>query len=400
MALRGRLVTAVVVSLALLLAQGEANVETVTVSKKVISSSVDSTATKRETEAIKSKLEKAESHVRELIRQLDSFTLDASNAKAEIHSSLMETWQNVEHLARDRCGSEIEIIRVAQRKAESRVAELEDEARLSAKQLEDLNLRISKASNSESTLKAEITTERGRREEVESEVRELRDKLHWVSAVANETKAYELVAERLQSLRVVVSERSHLTQRIYQLLQDHNNGFDDWRSEIEALAQLVRDASDGYQVGSAGSNEAQLKRIDELEKRLREAHRARDDAITERNALRASYDKLHASKVTSARYTTDRLVYDSHQGTSVVGVFTACVMTLLCGIVVLLFCGWGAGPRSMADGTPANTPVPGKYMGIGRTPERKIPSGLEHTHTSAITAADISGQRNSTPRRF
>jgi hypothetical protein len=100
---------------------------------------------RKETEFIKAKLEGAEDRVRELVAKLDSFSVDASLAKAEIHSSFIETWQNVELLARDRCGAEVHSIRLSQQNAEAQVERLQGEIRLAAQQLEELKVQLSKA---------------------------------------------------------------------------------------------------------------------------------------------------------------------------------------------------------------------------------------------------------------
>jgi hypothetical protein len=385
----------------------------------------DVTDTVREKEAIKSKLEGTEARVRELLADLETFSTHATNAKAEIHSSLLDTWKNVELLARDRCGSELESIRISQRKAEAKVAELQDELRSRGQEAEALKLTVSKTSNSESAFKSELSAERSRREAVEAEVHELRDKLHWASATANETRSYDLVADRLEALLLVVTERSQMLQRVMMMVTDHHAGYEDWRVELTTLGDMVRDANRGFSgdLKSAASDALQ-RRVSDLERRLRDAQQARDDAVRERAAVTTSFDKLRSTSKMSpatASFAGDRVVYHTRDGVGIVGVLTACVMTLLCGGVLLLFCGWGGigggggggggsggggigeggggGGGGGGAGSPYDTAASGRKSN-GYTPDRldKPTGGLHHAQTSPMTYG--SGQRQSTPRRY
>lgn len=372
-----------------------------------------SSDTSREKEAIKSKLEGTEARVRDLLADLETFSSTASKAKAEIHSSLLETWKNVERLAMDRCGTELESIRISQRKAEAKAAELQDEARIAAQEMESFKLSLNRASNQEAQFKNELSTERTRRESIEAEVFELRDKLHWASASANETRSYDLVAERLEALLLVVTERSQMLQRAMQLVTDHHDGFEDWRSELATLGSLVRDANQGFARGSdvhSAASEALQRQVSDLQRRLKDSEKARSDAVAERNSARISFDKLRSSSKQTTTVSGDRIIYHTRDGYGVVGVISACVTTLLCGALLLLFCGWG--PSAGAGG--AGGTVGGGGGGGGQSPQYesvrkangytpdKPSSGLRHAQTSPVTfvAGPGSGTRQSTPRRY
>lgn len=386
--------------------------------KVVSSSSVTSEDTAREKQAIKSKLEGTEARVRELLADLETFSTHAAAAKSEIHTSLLDTWKNVELLARDRCGSELDSIRASQRKAEAAAADLQDELRLVERRAEELTLQLKKSSGKEVGVKTELSAERTRRETVEAEVHELRDKLHWASATANETRAYDTVATRLEALLLVVTERGALLQRVLALVADHHAGYEDWRAELATLGDLVRDADKGLAGDrDAAAASAAGRRISDLERRLADTQKARSDAVAEKKKLLAQVDRLRAaagggvsgvsssasSGMRAALLHGERVVYQNREGVGIVGVLTACVMTLLCGAVLLLFCGWGAGGGGggvpvapAAVGSPY--PAPGSARkGNAFTPDK--PSGhTSHLQSSPVTYG--SGQRQSTPRRY
>jgi outer membrane murein-binding lipoprotein Lpp len=399
-----RTTTVLALTMVLLAPACVAVADEMTITRTIASSEVSDT--KRETDAIKSKLESAESRVRELISKLDTFSNDASAAKAEIHASLLDTWANVELLARDRCGSELESIRISQRKAEARAAELQDELRAVELQTEELKVSLAKSGNNEVAFKFELSAERSRRESVEAEVHELRDKLHWASATSNETRAYDLVSERLESLLLVVSERSQILQRVIQMVTDHHAGYEDWRKEIDTLAHLVRDADRSFSGDfQSAASEALQRRVSDLERRLKDSQRARDDAISDRNAIRKSYDKLRATKsMVTSGIGHERIVYERRDGMSFVGVFTACVMTLLCGAVLLLFCGWGSRGGGAAalenSGSGSAVKAPSDYQ---QSPAHNFSprAGLQSSPMTYVTGGG-SGQRNgsTTPRRY
>lgn len=370
----------------------------------------------KEKELIKSRLEGTEARVRSLLADLETFSSTASKAKAEIHTSLLETWTNVEHLARDRCGTELETVRTTQRKAEARVADLQDELRQAAHETENLKLSISKSSNTETHFKTELGAERSRREEVEAEVHELRDKLHWASATANETQTYDLVAERLEALLLVVSERSQMMQRVLTMVSDHHAGYEDWRVELSTLGEMVRDANKGFSGGQeSAASDAQARRVSDLERRLKDAQRSRDDAVAERNQLRNSYDKLRVTGGgsggggSSGGFGTqqNRIIYQTTEGYGFLGMATAVIMTLLCGALMLVLCNFGTsgGGGGGGSGSEPGTPFAASSARRGSnsfTPDRNVgtPSGNAFNPSTSPVTYPGSGQRQTTPRRY
>jgi hypothetical protein len=363
---------------------------------------------RKETDAIKAKLESAEDRVRELVAKLDSFSIDASLAKAEIHSSFIETWQNVEVLARDRCGTELQSIRASQQKAEAQVERMQEEFRAASQHVEDLKVLLSRAGHAEQSLKSELAAERSRRELLDAEVGSLRDKLHWATAKANETRSYDIVAERLEALLLIVSERANILGKVQQLVSDHHAGFEDWVKEIDNLAHMVRD-SDLHLTSdlATATADAQSRRVNDLERRLKDALKSRDDAIAERNDMRTAYNKLRTNKLITQPHIVvgERSSQALAEGMSMVGVATACVMTLLCGSLLLLFCGWGSrqsesGNRFDDDSHP--TVASSEVRNAGSKPTGTPgPSGFYHSPSSPMTyVSPGSGQRGSTPRRY
>lgn len=386
-----------VIAFAITLCSAFAEVNMRTVSSHVVQS--------KETLTIKNKLAKAEGRVGDLISRLDSVQDDATRTKDEIHSTLLEVWKIVDMLGQDRCGEVVDKVRITQKKAENKVIELQEEVSVHLKDIEGLKLQHVQHGDSYKSLQKEITTERSRRELLEAETRELRDKLHWASAVSNETQAYEVVAERLQGLFVVVNERTQLLQRILTMVADSHSGFNDWRAEIDTLTKLVRDAerdfSGGYQSAAV---EGMRKHSLDLEKRLKDALRVKESATYERNSLQKTIDGLQ-KKITNSPFnfakTRDRIIVQAEGGTSAIGVITLCVISLCTGAVAVFFLGLWQNNRDISaddtaepyDFTPtASRTSPGfSQNSVGRSP-------LEYSNTGSASKTPAS--RGSTPRRY
>lgn len=361
--------------------------------------------TKRETDVIKSQLESAEGRVRELLADLETFSSHASKAKAEIHSSLLDTWKNVELLAQDRCGSELDSMRALLKKADTKKSELEEEIRTFSRVDEERKLQLAQSAASAASLQREVSAERARRESVEAEVHELRDKLQWATATANESRSYDIVADRLQSLLLVVTERGQLLQRILRMVTDHHSGYEDWRKELDTLAELLRDVN--YKTAGNYKSAAAdvLKRqVADLERRLKDSQKIRDDLVNEKSAMRSTLEKVRASEIASSvSLSGGRVIYQHRQGVSIVGVVTACVMTLLCGAAALLLC--SCGERKTNSEIPERTMDQMADRGASGypTPEQKaMPSIINPPSTSPVTytTGSGSGRRNLTPRRY
>lgn len=362
----------------------------------------------KETLSIKNKLETAEGRVSDLISRLDAVSGDATRAKNEIHSTLMEVWQIVDLLGRDRCGDVVDKVRIAQKKAERKVAEQEEEIRIQLKDIEKLKLQVSKSSDVKLTFQNEIKAERSRRETLETEARELRDKLHWASAVSNETQKYELVAERLQNLIVVVSERATILNRIMTMIGDAQSGYADWRKETESIAGIIRNAERDFSSAGGFQNaaaEGLRRRSEELERRLQDALQGRESIASERNTLRQSMENMQR-KLTSATSsltgsggnTRERIVVED--GMSWIGVLTLCIVSLCTGGIVVFFLGaWQSGREQQMSGAD-------KY-GFSSTPNRTASPAFHHNTASPMTYAGGSASktpgsatRGSTPRRY
>lgn len=361
-----------------------------------------------ETITIKNKLANAEGKVSDLISRLDAVSGDATRAKNEIHSTLMEVWKIVDLLGQDRCGDVMDKVRIAQKKAETKVNELQEEISVHLKEIETLKLQLVKSGDSSASLQTEIKAERSRREALETEARELRDKLHWASAVTNETQKYEVVAERLQDLLVVVTERTKLLTRILTLVGDSQTGFSEWRSEIESLTTIVRDAERDFTSGfHSAAVEGLRRQTSDLERRLKEAQKGRDTLTDERNMLRRSIEALQG-KLSSAgslmggsqKGQRERIIVRSEQGTSIIGVVTLCLISLCTGAIgVFLLSGQSQDVRP-----PAGQAAAEKY---GFTPtssrtspgfQQGAPSPLQYANPGS--ASRTPGSRGSTPRRY
>lgn len=362
--------------------------------------------TSKETLTIKNKLATAEGRVTDLISRLDSVSDDASRAKNEIHTTLMEVWQVVDLLGKDRCGEVVDKVRVAQKKAENKVSEQEEEIREHLKSIENLKLQLAKDGDSVNTLQTEIKAERSRREVLETEARDLRDKLHWASAVSNETEKYELVAERLQRLLVVVTERTNLLNRILTMVGDAHNGFSEWRKEISSLSTVVRDAerdfSGGYQSAAV---EGLRRHTVDLENRLSQALKGRDTLSDERTVLRRSIEAMQ-KKISSAggimggtgKSERERIVVQTDSGTSMLGVVTLCLISVCTGAVAVFLL---SSQRGSSNGTQTAEKYGFTPTSASRT-SPGFPSGgpspLQYANPGS--ASRTPGSRGSTPRRY
>lgn len=358
-----------------------------------------------ETLSIKNKLANAEGKVSDLISRLDAVSGDATRAKNEIHSTLMEVWKIVDLLGRDRCGDVVDKVRVSQKKAEVRVTELQEETRVHLKDIEGLKLKLVKSGDSTTSLQTEIKAERSRRETLETEARELRDKLHWASAVTNETQKYELVAERLQDLLVVVTERTKLLTRVLTLVGDAQNGFSEWKGEIESLTSLVRDAERDFSGDYQNTAVQGLRRqTEDLERRLKEATKGRETMADERNMLRRSMETLQdklssAGSLMRGKSQRERIIVQSDHGTSMLGVVTLCILSLCTGAVAVFLVS--------SQGRDVNVPPPQSADKYGFTPtssrtspgfQSAAPSPMQYANPSS--ASRTPGSRGSTPRRY
>lgn len=359
----------------------------------------------RETLDIRNKLATAEGRVSDLISRLDSVSDDASRAKSEIHNTLMEVWKVVDLLGRDRCGEVVDKIRRSQKKAESKITEQQDEINSHLKTIEELKLKIAKTGDSLSSLRTEINAERTRREAIETEARELRDKLHWASAVANETEKYELVAERLQNLLVVVTERTQLLSRISTMVSESHGGFMEWRSEIESLTKTVRDAerdfSGGYQSAAVDGLRRQAT---ELEKKLKDALKAREILTDEKNTLRRSIEALQNRATSAGMMFTggggktsgqkDKIFVRTDNGWGTIGVISLCLMSLCTGAVgAFILSSQREDKEDVAEPKQGFTPTTARtspgFQGNASTP-------LQHVNSASRTP----GSKGSTPRRY
>lgn len=273
-----------------------ASSESSTFSRTITTKSVEQN---KDTLTIKNKLATAEGRVSDLISRLDTVSTDATRAKSEIHNTLMEVWKVVDLLGRDQCGAVVEKVRIAQKKSETRVTELQEENRQYGKDIEALKLIIARSEDTEVSIQNELKAERTRRETLEIEVRDLRDKLHWASIMSNETKMYEVVSERLQNLLVVVSERTNILNRVQTMFLDAHQGFDEWQKEIQSLTGLVRDSERDFIGGYQGAAVDGFKRqVNDLETRLRNAESAREDVRKQRDDARGNLEKM-TKRITS-----------------------------------------------------------------------------------------------------
>lgn len=371
----------------------------------------------QETLKIKKKLATAEGRVTELISRLDSVSDDASRAKTDIHKTLQEVWAVVDLLGRDQCGAVVDKVRVAQKKAESRVTELEEEVRDHVKDLEKLKTSSSKQADSISSLQADLKAERARRQGIEREAAELRDRLEWASAVSNETNKYELVAERLATLLKTVTDRSATLEQAKTLLEQHHKGFDGWQKEIRDLSGVVRKAERDFTGGYSGAAADALRtQIADLDARLREAASQREAASRERDTLRKTVENIQGRSIGGSNGRREHVVVrPSGAPSSWIGWIGFGVVSFCTGALGIYLSGlWTredpGRPEGVVDpqaeGAPAGT---GKF---GFSPSsaqgsRTSPGGQGMPSMSPLTYVNGAGSanrtpasRNSTPRRY
>eukprot|EP00178_Gracilaria_changii_P016867 TRINITY_DN48325_c0_g1_i1.p1 TRINITY_DN48325_c0_g1~~TRINITY_DN48325_c0_g1_i1.p1 ORF type:complete len:418 (+),score=101.90 TRINITY_DN48325_c0_g1_i1:78-1256(+) len=360
-----------------------------------------------ETIAIKNKLDTAQGKVSDLISRLDSVSDDATRAKNEIHSTLVEVWKIADMLGQDRCADVVEKSRAEKQKANAKINQLTEEVSMHLRDIEALKLAVVKLTDSSAALQTEINAERARRETLEAEARELRDKLHWANAVANETQKYEVVAERLQALFVVVNERTQLLKRLEGMISEAHMGFSDWRAEIESLTHIIRDAERDFAGGYQNAAVKALKRqAEELQRKLHDAVKSKQSLSMEKNSLQKSFDSLQskfkagASGLSFAKSGVDvtyRTGTSGGEGATWVGTLTLCILSVCTGaVLVFLLSNWQQNkeletPRGEKFGfTPtSSTTTPGFVRG-SVSPLQYVNSANSKTPAS----------RGSTPRRY
>lgn len=367
----------------------------------------------KETLAIKDKLATAEGRVSDLISRLDSVSDDASRAKGEIHATLLEVWNVVDLLGKDQCGTVVEKARVAQKKAEARVSELEEEVRVHLKDIEDLKVRLAESADTVNSLHKEIKAERSRRESVESESRDLRDKLHWAKTVSNETEKYEQVAERLQKLLVVVSERTILLNRISTMITDAHDGFIDWQNEIKSLSVLVRKSERQF-TGSYKSDaiDGLNRQIADLQLRLKNSLTSKHDLQRDRDQLRS---KLSSAEDKSSRrnieYATgedirEPIIRRTDSSTNWIGWVTFVIMSIGTGIVgTVMLNYWNQRPDVGQAASPAEQKFGFQNISPGQgttriSPRTGGPSMSPLTFVDNPVGQKTPSSKNSTPRRY
>ncbi|CAN8068073.1 unnamed protein product [Agarophyton chilense] len=362
-----------------------------------------------ETIAIKNKLDTAQGKVSDLISRLDSVSDDATRAKNEIHSTLVEVWKIADMLGQDRCGEVVEKFRAEKQKAQNKITELQEELNSHLKDTEALKLTVVKLQEANTGLQTEIKTERSRRDGLEIETRELRDKLHWANAVANETHKYELVAERLQSLHVVVNERTQLLKRIESMVSESHHGSAEWLGEIESLTNIIRDAERDFAGGYQNAAVQGLKRqSEELERRLREALKSKESLAVEKSTLQKSIDSLQtkmkrgASTFSFGKKDAD-VVYrpvpsSSNEGQTWVGTLTLCILSVCTGaVLVFLLSNWQQNKE-------IETPVGVDKYGFSPSSSATTP-GFNRTSVSPLQYVNSANSKTpasigSTPRRY
>lgn len=369
--------------------------------------------TSKETLAIKDKLATAEGRVSDLISRLDSVSDDASRAKGEIHATLLEVWNVVDLLGKDQCGTVVEKARVSQKKAEGRVSELEEEVRVHLKDIEDLKVRLAESADTVNSLHKEIKAERSRRESVESESRDLRDKLHWAKTVSNETEKYEQVAERLQKLLVVVSERTILLNRLSTMITDAHDGFIDWQNEIKSLSVLVRKSERQF-TGSYRNDaiDGLNRQIADLQLRLKNSLTSRHDIQKERDQLRSKLSSVEdKSSRRNIEYATGDVIREpiirrSDSNTNWIGWVTFIIMSIGTGIVGTVMLnywnqkpevGQAASPNDQKYGFPSVSPGQGSTR---MSPRVGGPSMSPMTFVDNPIGQKTPSSKNSTPRRY
>lgn len=366
----------------------------------------------RETLAVKDKLAAAEGRVSDLISRLDSVSDDASRAKGEIHRTLSDVWNVVDLLGKDRCGIVVEKSRVAQKKAESRVSELEEEVGVHIKDIEDLKIRLVASGESISSLKKEIEAERSRRVTIDGEASGLRDKLHWAKIVSNETENYQQVAERLQKLLVVLSERTILLNRISTMVSDSHEGFHDWQNEVKSLSVLVRKAERQF-TGNRHSDavDGLNRQIADLQLLLQNSLTSKYDLQRERDRLRT---RLGSTDDRASRYNIEYATIDAvrepivrHNDSprnwfSWIIFFIVSIGTGIVGTAMLNY----INPKPDAVARPAPNlqnfgfaPVSPGLESFRVTPRSNAPSLSPLTFVGNPTGS-TPGSKNSTPRRY
>eukprot|EP00172_Hildenbrandia_rubra_P000318 Plantae.Rhodophyta-Hildenbrandia_rubra.ctg11482.p1 GENE.Plantae.Rhodophyta-Hildenbrandia_rubra.ctg11482~~Plantae.Rhodophyta-Hildenbrandia_rubra.ctg11482.p1 ORF type:complete len:383 (-),score=95.15 Plantae.Rhodophyta-Hildenbrandia_rubra.ctg11482:709-1857(-) len=296
----------------------------------------------RDTATIKQKLKNAEQRVRDLATKLDTVSSDAGRAKQEIHSTLLEAWKVVELLGQDRCGEVGEKYRKAQLKAEGKVVELMEEVKANGKEIEGLKLELVRRDNLDSGLRTELDGERSRRQSLEAEVADLKDKLHWASAIGNDSRSYEVVAEKMDSLNVIMNQRINNLAKIQEMIVEEHKNYVEWKNEMSQVAQIVKDAERDFVQEARGAATESMKRYTEnIERRLKEAVSSRDTLQTEMSRLRKSVANKKIAAATGVRGATEefrRLVelrkYGDWKSTNSIGFWTLVVVTFCCGMLL------------------------------------------------------------------
>ncbi|KAJ8903368.1 hypothetical protein NDN08_004476 [Rhodosorus marinus] len=356
-----------------------------------------------EAQNVRVKLSAAEERVKSLVSKLDAVSEDASRARLEIHSTLLEAWNIVDLLGKDRCGDAVLEVRKKQQSAEERASSLEVDIK---KFREDASVFESQASKLKIELEGFRTSfdlERKKREEYEVELEGVKARLKHALSVTDHSESFSAVQTQMKQLAAKFEDRKELLLQILGYVKSDlelAESFDPILSDIKNML-IEHEESYSSTIASIKLDPSQLagalQKQKLLEQQLREAHLDREQALKN---LELMQDHVRSIKVKPLR-TVD-------SGGSMLGTLSLMFVSLLFGMfLVFVFRiyggvdsvfkseaqpldeGLGSPVGSAVTGNAGSTPHPRGSLARS-TPRSRGPSSAGSTPASGFYHSDRS----------
>jgi len=245
----------------------------------------DSMRSVEEAQSVRVKLATAEERVKSLVSKLDAVSEDATRARMEIHSTLVEAWTIVDILGKDRCGDAVLQVRKKQQAAEARLAELEVEASRedqTAGEFEGIAKRLSIQTDD---MKQKVQTERSKREQIESELDDVKQRLKYALTLTNRSDVLGSVQAHLKQISIKISERTEHLKQVLQILKVDLESQDSMETILGEVKTSILDQESEFSssISSLNVDKSQVADIDkkytELKNKFNSITRDRQDAV-------------------------------------------------------------------------------------------------------------------------
>eukprot|EP00188_Purpureofilum_apyrenoidigerum_P002981 Plantae.Rhodophyta-Purpureofilum_apyrenoidigerum.ctg30264.p1 GENE.Plantae.Rhodophyta-Purpureofilum_apyrenoidigerum.ctg30264~~Plantae.Rhodophyta-Purpureofilum_apyrenoidigerum.ctg30264.p1 ORF type:complete len:433 (-),score=89.88 Plantae.Rhodophyta-Purpureofilum_apyrenoidigerum.ctg30264:320-1618(-) len=251
-----------------------------------------------EAQNVRIKLSAAEERVKSLVSKLDAVSEDAARARMEIHNTLVEAWNIVDLLGKDRCTEAVLQVKKKQQVAESQIADLENriaERSKLAKRSQGATQRLSSELNE---LQVTFQSEKEKREQLEVELDDAKGRLKNALSVTNRSDAFSSVQAMLKQIAVKRSERGELLRQISQ----HLKADMDAENTLESIYLDIKDTVMNHEtqlaqtVSSLRMDPAQVAIVEKnyanLETQVKDALKGRDGVLQEAEKLQKHLNAL------------------------------------------------------------------------------------------------------------